>query len=188
MIGLAGLPGAGKDTVAALLTELFGVPLFRLSVSDLLVEKKCKPKGLEPTSERLLALGEATPASWFHEEARTLLATRTEAGVVLPSLRRAADQAFVRSFPYNVTIGLIADLHLRFERARLRNERPGDQQLSFETFAKRHDMPTEREVPALVQGADIILENNGSLKDLEAALWGHRNHLRMLLELAVLFH
>ena len=55
----------------------------------------------------------------------------------------------------------------RFERSRRALDKHKDSQLSFEEFVAQSFVENESFVESLVDSADVMVENNGSVRDLE---------------------
>jgi dephospho-CoA kinase len=170
VIGIVGGPGTGKDTVASLLPSILGQPVDTLSFSQLIVEEYCKPLGVEPTHTNLQFIGDAIRPGWIHERIYQKIEQSQALYFVLPSIRREADFLFVRSFPNHILIAIEAESKTSYERMIKRNEKPGENNLTWEEYLVLCDAPIDQEIPKLRKQADVTIENNGTIEELEQKL------------------
>jgi len=170
VIGIVGGPGTGKDTVAGLLPKILNQPVETLSFSRLIIEEYCEPLSIEPTHKNLQLIGDALRPEWIHERIYQKIEQSPASYFVMPSIRREEDFLFVRSFPNHLLIAIEADSKTAYERMKERNEKPGENNLTWEEYLELCGAAIDQEVPKLRKQADITIENNGTLEDLEKKL------------------
>jgi dephospho-CoA kinase len=68
----------------------------------------------------------------------------------------------ISSFDHHLRVYVAAESELRFQRLRARNEKPGEEGMSYEQFLQEEQAATEREIPKIGATADVRLENNGT--------------------------
>lgn len=170
IIGLIGRPGVGKDTVAALISEVTGKNSEKFSFSRILIDEYCAHLGIEPTHPNLQYIGDAIRPQWLHDRAKKHIEESEAEIIIIPSIRRAADFAFVKSFSEHLLIGLVADETLAFERMKKRKEKPGEEHLTWEAYQILRNAAIDQEVGDLLAQAEIVIENNGNLEELKRAL------------------
>jgi dephospho-CoA kinase len=172
VIGLVSPIGAGKGTVIAFLQKR---GFFCLSLSDR-IREEITARGQEITRERLLAVADQIRQDYGSE----VLAWRTwqiaqkqkNPKIAIDSIRGLAEVNFFKNQPGFYLIGLRAPQKQRFLWARKR-AREGEP-LTWEEFVqidKRDffsgDGQVGRNIPACLEKADFLIDNNGTIKQLE---------------------
>ncbi len=202
VVGLAGLPLAGKETVAIKLEELFhadGVTVSRHRFSDILrdtLDLWGMPHGR--ANEQMLAQimqrpgggpDGATPGFPPGVLARAvkarLLKNPADVGI-LDGMRWDVDEKMMKEFPADgvksVTVYIFADDDHRYARLVARN-RSGEATTTREQFAELNRQPNEIFIPEIGSRADIKLTNNYATvsefeRDIEAV---YREKIKELL-------
>jgi len=169
VIGLTGTNGSGKGTLASALKK---AGYFCVSLSDLL-RHELRRRGGEETVNALADLGNALRAKrggdiLAREAYETIQAQEADKAVV-DSIRTIPEVDFLRSKPRFVLVSVDAPVQLRYERVMDRN-RPGDR-VTLDQFIAQEDRQlrggkTEQNLMACIQGADILLTNEGSEEEL----------------------
>lgn len=167
IIGLVGLPGSGKGTLAKLLQENYGANIFRFStvLSDIL-----KRLNLKQTRENMIDLSEILRKQ-FGED---VLAYAIENDaihadseiVVVDGVRRLDDLAALEPLPYFKLIAITAPPELRYTRMMSRGEKSGETTMSWETFQQQEQAPTEITIPAVAARAWKTIDNSGTTEEL----------------------
>jgi dCMP deaminase len=172
IIGLTGKFAAGKGTVAEFLQAR---GFLYHSLSDVIREELSR-RGTPESREHLLALGNELreadgPAALALRIRDRLLDGRHH---IVDSIRNPAEVDVLRGLPGFILVGVDADPKLRFDRLRAR-ARIGDPE-TFEHFtaleAKESvsDNPLAQQLHATWDRVDVVLDNSGTLADLEAAV------------------
>lgn len=201
VIGLAGLPLAGKETVAIKLEELFhadNVTVRRHRFSDILRDTldlwgMPHGRGNEQTLAQIMQRpgGHDGIAAGFPEgvlaRAMKYRLSKDSADVgILDGARWEVDEKMLREFPAegikSIIIYIAADDDHRYVRMKARN-RSGEAATTREDFIKLNSVQTEIFIPEIGKRADIKLTNNYNAvadfeRDIEAA---YREHLTSLL-------
>lgn len=169
ILGLTGPNAAGKGEVAAYLATCgFAVH----SLSDVVREEAAR-RGLPPEREHLIRIGNELRAQGGPAVlARRILARLGDRDVV-DSIRNPAEVAALRERPGFVLLGVTARLETRFRRSVARG-RPGDARTveEFESREREENSadPIRQQLEATFALADVVLENDGDLSSLRAAV------------------
>ena len=172
IVGLTGRNGAGKGTVANWLTERgFGYS----SLSDV-IRTDLADRGLEASRDNLIAAGrrlrrEGGPGVLAE---RILATIAPNTNYIVDSVRNPVEVEVLRRSPGFVLIEVTADEQVRYQRMVARN-RGGDAS-SFEEF-RRHELAELHDTDSAAQRlvataelADVVVDNNGDMEALAAAL------------------
>jgi hypothetical protein len=87
--------------------------------------------------------------------------------VVLAGMRWPPEVPLVRELPNSHIVYLTAPFEKRLEWLRIKAERPGDAEKTVEQFANEHKAQTEIYVDQIGAQADSVIDNSGTLEDLE---------------------
>ena len=90
--------------------------------------------------------------------------------VVIDGVRRAGDIELFRSMPGFHLIAVDADIRTRYERAKLRAEKPEEATQTFNDFAALEQRSTEVTCRELIGQAEITFDNNGTMEDLHGKI------------------
>lgn len=171
VIGLAGLPLAGKETVAMKLESLFhadNASVQRHRFSDILrdtLDLWGMPHGR--ANEQILAQIMQRPGGFpeglLSRAIKTRLLKDTADVGILDGVRWDADEAMIREFPKDniksIMIYITADDERRYARLLARN-RSGEKATTREAFVELNKQPNEIFIPKIGGRADITLSNN----------------------------
>jgi dephospho-CoA kinase len=201
VIGIAGLPLAGKETVAIKLEELLhadGATVSRHRFSDILRDTldlwgMPHGRGNEQTLAQIMQRpgGADGTAPGFPEgvlsravKAR-LLKDAADVGI-LDGARWAVDETMLREFPAedvkSIIIYVDADDDHRFARLQARN-RSGESATTREQFATLNLQPNEIFIPQIGSRADVKLGNNyDNIADFEREIEeAYREKIKVLM-------
>jgi dephospho-CoA kinase len=167
IIGLAGKIGVGKETVGDMIAENDVKVRFRFS--DTLYETLDR-FDLEKTRENVQKLS-TLMREHFDEDvlARAMVKrVRNETAelVIVDGVRRAVDVQHLRDVENFRFVYIHVDPKVRYERYVSRNKDVGDDKITYEEFLAKDDHESEKQIEALKEKADFIVENNGTYDDL----------------------
>ncbi|TAK05382.1 hypothetical protein EPO33_05465 [Patescibacteria group bacterium] len=163
IIGLVGLPGAGKTTAATFLEREFGAG--RHAFGDLVREEATK-RNIPHTREALVALGAELSGSGSNEDplARAMR-ERVEADparlVVTEGFRFIRQVNALVDLPGFRLVAICANAELRWMRCLGRAEKPDERQMTFAQFRAWEESPTERGILLLMGMAAYNVQNDG---------------------------
>jgi len=86
--------------------------------------------------------------------------------IVIDGIRRPADIKYLKDIKGFKLIGIDADIKIRYERLKKRNENKDDKSKSWEDFLKDQKAETEIYIPELLKKSNHIINNNGNLEEL----------------------
>jgi len=182
LIGLAGTAGSGKDTAAELLCTMFGMQ--NLSTSDALraITRYTynMPADVLPVRQQLFEVGTfmrttinpATLVQLCILQAQVLQLNRA----VISGLRSMGEAEAILAAGGTI-VAIDADSRVRYERMFSR-ARDADAQKTLEEFLLQDERENKgisdrgpgRGIRSIVDSADIVIVNNGSLEELKQEL------------------
>lgn len=171
IIGLVGMPAAGKDTAADYLRQRYGAVTvgFSDSLRDVL-----RRFDLPVDRDHLIKLSEALRATFGDDLlARAVaadLASRPASLKVVDGIRRPADLSILEKLNGFVLVSIEAAPEVRYQRLILRNENTDDRHKTYRQFLADQERSTEKSIQEILPKAEILLDNNGDLVALHRQL------------------
>ena len=171
VIGLAGLPLAGKETVVNKLDELLkkdGRSVSRHRFSDVLRDTldlwgMPHGRGNEQTLAQIMQRPGAFPEGVLSRAVKHRLTQDTADVGILDGVRWDCDEQMMNEFPADgirkLLIYVFADDDHRYARLIARN-RSGEAATTREQFAELNKQPNERYIPEIGSRANLTLVNN----------------------------
>ncbi len=171
IIGLAGTIGAGKGTVVDYLKSKG----FAHYSSSGILKEILTERGLPHTRDHFSPLGTelrekdegGVPKIGYERSQK-----EGQVNVILEAIHSEGEAAFVKSVG-GVIIGVDADPKIRYERASKRAHEKDN--VTFEEFLAHSAREDEGQgeghnIRAVINAADYVVENNGSLEDLHSQI------------------
>jgi dephospho-CoA kinase len=163
VIGVTGMPGAGKTEVAKV-AEAKGIPVIRMGD---LVWKEVKRRGLELSDELVgkvaSKLRKGEPAIWAIKTIEAIKQLQTEI-VVIDGVRSEAEaKRFKSEFPNFLLVAIHASLATRFKRIFGRGR--VDDIASKRAFIERDKRELKWGIGDAIALADLMLVNESSLEE-----------------------
>lgn len=170
LLGLVGLQGCGKGTLADLLTQHYGAGYFRFSavISDIL-NRLAIEKNRDNFTKASIALRQAFGEDVFSYAVETAALQAKEDIVVIDGIRRPEDIVALEPLPHFHLISIDVEAQIRFERMKLRGEKATEANMTWEKFLADEQLPTEVTIPFVMDRAKYRLTNNGSRAEFEQA-------------------
>jgi dephospho-CoA kinase len=174
VIGVTGMPGAGKDIAIEVFREL-GFPIIVMGDE---VRAEARQRGLQPTPENLGKVMLQIRA----EEGPEVLARRcipkikaADAPVVIIDGIRSMHevQEYKKRFPHMKVMAVHASPYTRFKR--LTKRRRSDDPKDWTTFSERDQRELSVGLSDVVATADLMVINEGTIEDF-------KNNLRYMLK------
>jgi dephospho-CoA kinase len=171
IIGLVGLQGSGKGTVAKIFGEQHGATVLRFStiLGDILQRLH-----LPVHRDHQVQLSEILRTA-FGEDILTRaiihdLQKHTGPLLVLDGVRREAELEALRSLPNFVLVKIEAPLDVRYERIKQRKEKAGENGMSREIFLTHEQASTEVTIPEVMIRTNYSLQNDSTLEELKTRI------------------
>lgn len=171
IIGLVGLQGCGKGTVADLLRTEYHAGYYRFSgvIGDIL-----QRLALEKSRENFIKASEALRGTFgediFSYTIEKEALSSPEEIVVIDGIRRPEDIVGLEPLPNFVLISIEVEAELRYERMKKRGEKATESTMTWEQFQADEHAPTERAIPFVMSRATHRLSNNTTRESFEIAV------------------
>lgn len=170
LLGLVGLQGCGKGTLADILKEQYGAGYFRFSATiSTILDTLALEKSRENFIKASVCLRQTFGEDVFSYAIETAALNAPQAVVVLDGIRRPEDIVALEPLPNFHLISIEADAPLRFERMKARGEKATEANLTWKQFIADEQAPTEKGIPFVMQRATHRLTNNGTREAFEAS-------------------
>lgn len=171
VIAFVGEMSCGKDTAIKILEQCKGdIKIGRASSSQFL-KNNLDTWGIQKNRENLQLLPQLMNQGFglgtFDEALRLQIAQQPEDVVIFDSIRFLETLEHLKKH-FDLTIAYVdVTAETRYKRMIARGEKHGENETTFEQFLEQHKGPTESVIPSLKQHANVVIDNNGSLEDLE---------------------
>ena len=171
IIGITGLPGAGKGTAAAYLVEKYGVKSYRFStpLRDIL-NRVYQPITRRNMQELARILRELFGKDVLGETLLKDLEKERSPLAIMEGMRYQDEYNILKNNPSFKLVAVEVPFDIRLQRIRERGENEDDTTLTPEQFAKQHEHETERGIADLIKFADYHVDNSGSVDALHQQL------------------
>lgn len=171
IIGLAGEIASGKSYSTKYLVEKHGAESCRFSTSLRDILKRLyisESRETLSTLSRVLreGFGEEALAEVIFNDAKNATAQL----VVIDGVRREQDIKHLRLLPNFKFVYVEATPENRYARLSKRGENADDNTKTWEQFLADHQLETERAIQSLKPLATVVIENNGSVAELNLQL------------------
>ncbi len=169
IIGIAGEIASGKDTVSRYCVKKHGASMYRFSdvLRDIL-----KRLHLEENRKNLAAaslmLRETFGDDIFARSIVQEIENDPNGIIVIDGVRRKSDVKNIQGVLGFTLLYINADPKRRHERMQTRNQNADDTTKTFEDFLRDSELESETEIRKLMDEADWVIDNNGTLDDLYA--------------------
>ena len=167
ILGVTGLHGSGKDTVAQLLIEK---NFYHYSLSDF-IREEAKKRKIPLTRDNLVALGNELRTKFGNKvlALRALEKVQDGENYVITSIRNVDEVHAVLSCEDAILINVVADRSMRLKRmvARNREEDPKTiQELKEKEENEMSDNPAAQQLHKVTKMANVTVANDGTLEHL----------------------
>jgi dephospho-CoA kinase len=169
ILGVTGLSGSGKDTVAEYLKSKGFVTT---SLSDR-IREECGVRGLPLDRDTLICVGnelrENFGLSVLAERSQKIIKNSENNKFVLTSIRHPKEVEFLKAQGNFWLLEIFVPLEIRFERIKSRL-REGDQEITLEKFKEQEarelsGSEAQQQLLKVMDLADFRIDNSGSLEE-----------------------
>ena len=172
ILGLTGLPGCGKGTVAEYLQKRYGASFFKFSAY---LTNVLDVMGLERSRENQIKLSEALRAAFGDNALSHAISRDAQKAdvdlVVIDGFRRVNDLVkTLEHLPHFRLAAIEAEPRVRYERIVARGEKTDEVNMTWEAFLAQEQRSTEVTVPEVMSRASLHIHNNGTSQELEKEL------------------
>lgn len=172
ILGFSGLMASGKDASKKYLETKYNAKSFRFST---VMRELLERLNLEINRPNLVSISYSLRQAFGEDLFSKVMAKDVNAApeeiVVIDGIRRLTDIQYLKDLPGFHLISIEADPKIRYDRAVARNENVGDAEKTFEQFLLDHkQMETEASIPSVMEKAQIIINNNGTIEELYAQI------------------
>ena len=176
VIGLVGEKGGGKGKFTELIKEWAKIvtckfPTVKSTRFSDVLNDILKILSVSPSRENLqklvLNLKNAYGPDILTNAVHNRVLNEESDIVILDGIRWPTDEQMLRKFPNNILVYITADAKIRYERTKIRGEKAGESEASFEQFQKEEQVETEIFIPQIGSRADIKIRNNGTIEEFE---------------------
>ena len=170
LVGLVGLQGCGKGTLADILVKQNGAGYFRFSavMSDIL-NRLLIERNRDNFIKLSIGLRQTFGEDVFSYPLETAALNAPQDIVVIDGIRRPEDLVGLEAIPNFHLVAIEADAKLRFERMKMRGEKATEANMTWEKFLEDEQAETERTIPFAMTRATHRISNNGTREEFEAA-------------------
>lgn len=176
IIGIAGTLAAGKGAVVEYLKTKGFVQYSSSKLLGELVEQEGHPKTRDYLGPMATRLQQEYTGGVVEKNYREKYLVEKPANAIFEALHRLSEANFVKSVG-GIVIGVDADLMTRFNRTQARQEGEKDN-VTLDQFKELIRVEEEgggnegwdNNIRAVIDSADVVIENNGSLEELHAKI------------------
>ncbi len=170
LLGLVGLQGCGKGTLADILKEQYGAGYFRFSATiGTVLETLALEKSRENFTKASVCLRQTFGEDVLSYAIETAALKAPQDVAVLDGIRRPEDIVALEPLPQFHLISIEVDAPLRFERMKKRGEKATEANLTWEQFLADEQLPTEVTIPFVMERAKHRLTNNTTREAFEVS-------------------
>jgi dephospho-CoA kinase len=167
IIGLTGKIASGKTTVANYIKEKYGAEIYGFSkpLRDILQRLYI------PMERPNLALLSSIIRKNFGENIISLTIKKDIEGsnskiIILDGIRRMPDIEEVKKMSNFKLISINTDVKIRYARLLSRGQNEDDSSKTYEDFLNDENKEADKQIPEIMEKAEITIDNNGTTEDL----------------------
>lgn len=168
ILALAGEMGCGKGTLTKYLIEKHNAEVYRFSnpLRDIL-DRMHREISRNTMQQLSTALRQTFGDDILSEIILSDVGKSTAPFIVIDGVRRESDIKYLRNLQGFKLIYIDADIFTRYTRVTFRGENSSDTTKTIEEFMRETEAEAESRIRELKNISQIILENNGTIEELE---------------------
>ena len=171
ILGFTGSIASGKGTATKYLEKKYNAKSFKFSkiLRDILDRSY-----LPHTRDNLVKISMVMRENFGQDILAKIMAEDIREAkdklIVVDGVRRPDDIKYLKDIEGFQLIGIDADIKIRYERITQKSENKDDQSKTWEEFLEDHKAETEIYIPELLKQANTVIDNGGSLEELQKQL------------------
>lgn len=167
IIGLVGEKLAGKGEIAAYLEKKYQAKKYRVSkILDEILSRLYLPNEREKEIALATGIRSQLGEDVFVQTLKRDIAKEENPLVIIDGIRLPKEVEVLKSLPNFILVYVVASVVERYERAKMRKEKEGENELSFEQFKLVENGITEKHIMDIGKNAEITIFNDKDLSDL----------------------
>ncbi len=171
VLGLAGEMLSGKTTAANFFETTFKARNIRFSIFlNRILDILDLPQSRENQQSLITALRANYGAAVLAVPVVEAISKSKDSFILIDGFRKKEEIEKLREIPNFKLLYIKASLEQRYARLKERTEKVGENLLTIEEFEERERAESDKDIKALEQFADCIIENSGSVEDLKLKL------------------
>lgn len=171
IIGLVGPLASGKGTITEYLVKQHAAKAVKFSQPLRDMINRCY---VHETREAMSQLAQLMRANYGNDIlVKTLIKDLEKMDVpiaVFDGIRYFDEYNALRERKDFQLWAVATDLEIRHSRIVKRGENAGEADLTLEQFKVQHELPTELAIPDIMAKADVTINNNGTMAELQAQI------------------
>lgn len=168
ILALAGEMGCGKGTLTRYLVARYGAEVYRFSnpLRDIL-DRMHREKTRDNMQQLSTALRQVFGDDVLSEIVLADIGQSESPFIIIDGVRRESDIKYLRNLHGFKLIYIDADIETRYTRITFRGENSSDTTKTIEEFIRETEAEAESRIRELKEISDVILQNNGTIEELE---------------------
>lgn len=160
--------GCGKGTLTKYLVKKYNAEIYRFSnpLRDIL-DRMHREKSRDTMQQLSTALRQVFGDEVLSEIILADVGQSESPFIVIDGVRRESDIKYLRNLQGFKLVYIDADISTRYTRVTFRGENASDTTKTIEEFIRETEAEAESRIRELKDISDIILENNGTIPELE---------------------
>ncbi len=167
IIGLVSKIAAGKGTIAKYLESKYNASSYRFST---MLRDILNRLYLNINRENMQKLSTILRQNFSEDLMAKVIAQDVKKDkhkfIIVDGVRRLADIKYLKELEGFYLIAIEVNQKSRYERLIKRSENQGDINKSYEQFLKEEAGEAELQIPATMETADFVIDNNGTMERL----------------------
>jgi len=168
ILALSGEMGCGKGTLTKYLVTKYHAEVYRFSnpLRDIL-DRMHREKTRDHMQQLSTALRQVFGDDVLSEIILADVGQSESPFIIIDGVRRESDIKYLRNLQGFKLVYIDADIKTRYTRITFRGENSSDTTKTIEEFIRETEAEAESRIRELKEISDVILENNGTIEELE---------------------
>lgn len=171
ILGLVGQIASGKGSVSDYLRKKYKASFYHFSTP---LRKTLTIWGLEENRENLVKLSKSLRNTFGQEIIAKTISNDIKKDkskiIVVDCVRRMADIKYLKNLPEFELLFIKTNDKIRYKRLIERTENKDDKTKTYKQFLQDAKLETEKKIAQIGKKAKLVINNNGSLKELHSQI------------------